>query len=119
MSSIAPVNSGLADLIKALSNTGSASVSSSLSSAGVQSALQNANPRDVVHLSLAAQQLQEVNGLFGSNNASQTTATPDTLLLQALNSSITGKNSSILGTTSETSSDSSTNPNTGITSLFG
>jgi hypothetical protein len=50
--------------------------------------------------------------LFGSNNASQTTATPDSLLLQALNSSI-------LGTTSGTGSGSSTNPNTGIISLLG
>jgi hypothetical protein len=112
MSSIAAANSGITDLIQALSKTGSASVSSTLSSPEVQSALQNAAPGDVVRLSLAAQQLQEVNGLFGSNNASQTTATPDSLLLQALNSSI-------LGTTSGTGSGSSTNPNTGIISLLG
>ena len=114
MSSVDPVNSGLADLIKALSNTGSSSVSSSLSSAGVQSALQNADPRDVVHLSLAAQQLQEADGLFGGTSTPQTAATPATLLLQALDSSITGKDSSVTGTGS-----GSTNTNTAITDLFG
>src|SRR5579863_1109656 len=90
MSAVNSVNPGIADLFQLLSNTGSASVSSPLSSPALQSALQNASPSDVVQLSLQALQLQDVSSLFGSPGSSQTAVTADNLLLQALNSSISG-----------------------------
>jgi hypothetical protein len=50
----------------------------------VQSALQNASPADLVQLSEQTLLLQQVAGLFGDANASQTTTDPGTLILQAL-----------------------------------
>src|ERR1019366_1837257 len=94
MSAVTSVKPGIADLSQLLSSTGSASISSALSSAKVQSALQTASPGDLVQLSRQALQLQEASGLFGSPGSSQTAATPETLLLQALNSAITGSTTS-------------------------
>ena len=88
------MNPGIADLSQLLSSTGSASISSALSSPKVQSALQTAPPGDIVQLSRQAVQLQEVSGLFGNSGSSQTAATPQALLLQALNSAITGSTAS-------------------------
>jgi len=74
MASIAPVNPGVTDVLQLLSGAGSASVSSALSSTAVQSALQNASPSDLVQLSAAALQLQDVSDLFGSSGSSTATA---------------------------------------------
>ena len=90
MSAVTSVNPGIADLSHLLSSTGSASISSALSSPTVQSALKSAPPGDLVQLSRQAVQLQEVGSLFGSSGTSGTAVTPQTLLLQALNSAITG-----------------------------
>src|SRR5580692_1236108 len=90
MSAVTSVNPGIADLSQLLSSTGSASISSALSTPSVQSALQNASPVDVATLSQEAVELQEANGLFGSPGSTQTAATPSSLVLQALNSSISG-----------------------------
>jgi hypothetical protein len=90
MSSVTSVNPGVADLFHALSNTGSASVSSPLSLPGLQSALQTASPVDIVQLSQQALALQQVSGLFGTPDAFQTSTDPSSLLLQALTSSVLG-----------------------------
>jgi hypothetical protein len=111
MSAVTSVNPGIADLSQLLSSTGSASISSALSTPSVQSALQNASPVDIASLSQEAVQLQEANGLFGSPNASQTAATPSSLLLQALSSAITGST-----TSGSTVSTSAANP---VSELFG
>lgn len=66
MGSIAQANPGVTDVLQLLS--GSASVSSALSSPAVQSALKDASPQDIVHLSAEALQLQDVGSLFGSPN---------------------------------------------------
>lgn len=66
MSSIAQANPGVTDVLQLLSGAGSASLSSALSSPAVQSALQDALPEDIVHLSAEALQLQSVTALFGS-----------------------------------------------------
>src|SRR5580658_6986910 len=104
MSAVTSVNPGIANLSQLLSSTGSASISSALSSPTVQSALNNAPPADLVQLSQQAVQLQEASGLFGSSDSSDTAATPQTLLLQALNSAITG--SAATGSTTSTSTAS-------------
>jgi len=96
MSTVSSVNPGVSDLFQALSNTGSSSVTSVLSSTSLQSKLAGASSRDVVKLSEQALQLQQANGLFSASAGSQTaattaaSATPDSLLLQAISSSITG-----------------------------
>jgi hypothetical protein len=72
MGSVSSPNPGVADLLQIFSNAGSPTLSSVLSSPQVQSALQKAPPADLVQLSDQALQLQEVNGLFGSSNPSQT-----------------------------------------------
>lgn len=99
MSAVTSANSGFADLSLLLSSTGSASISSALSSPTVQSALKSAPPGDLVQLSQQALQLQEVSGLFASS-------TPQTLLFQALNSAITG--SAVTGSTSGSTASTST-----------
>jgi hypothetical protein len=90
MSAVSSINPGIASLSQLLSNTGSATVNSALSAPAVQSALQNASPGDIVQLSTQALQLQETTSLFGGPASSSTPAAPDSLLLQALNSSLTG-----------------------------
>jgi len=107
MSAVTSVNPGIADLSQLLSNTGSASISSALSTPSVQSALQNASPVDVATLSQEAVELQEANGLFGSPASSTTAAASSSLLLQALNSSITG------------STPATSSANSGTVSLLG
>jgi|GEM_PF-3249100 len=89
MSSVTSTSSGITALIQALSSSGSlsgdASLSSTLSSPAVQSALQK-SPGDLVELSQQAVELQVANGLFGNSNTSGT-ASPESLLLQALTGS--------------------------------
>jgi hypothetical protein len=94
MSAVPSVNSGVADLTQWLSSTGTTSASSALSSKAVQSALQSASSADLVQLSQQALDLQEASGLFGNAGSSSTAANPETLLLQALNSAITGSTTS-------------------------
>jgi hypothetical protein len=90
MSAIGSVNPGVADLFNWLASTGATSVTSGLSSPSVQTALQSSSPSDLVQLSQQALQLQQAGSLFGSSDATQTSATPESLLLQALTSSIAG-----------------------------
>jgi hypothetical protein len=112
MSSVSSASQGVSDLFQALSNTGSSSVTSVLSSSSLQSKLEGASSDDVVKLSEQALQLQQANGLFGASAALQSAAagpaaTPDSLLLQAISSSITG------------SPTAPANPNPGTLSLVG
>jgi hypothetical protein len=90
MSAIGSVNPGVADLFNWLSSTGAAPVTSVLSSPAVQTALQSSSPGDLVQLSQQALQLQQAGSLFGSSDSVETSATPESLLLQALTSSISG-----------------------------
>jgi hypothetical protein len=87
MSAVGSVNPGVADLFNWLSNTQPAPVSSALSSPAVQSALQSSSPADLVQLSQQALQLQQAGSLFGSPDSAEPSATPESLLLQALTSS--------------------------------
>jgi hypothetical protein len=87
MGSIPPVNPGVSDLLQTLSNSGLTSVSSTLSTPAVQTALENASPGDIVSLSAEAVQLQEATGLFPSADSTQTAAS---IILQALNNSKSG-----------------------------
>ena len=70
MGTVAAANAGVADLLQIVSNAGSQSLSSALSSSNLQSALQAASPADIVQLSSQALQLQVTNALFA--NPSQT-----------------------------------------------
>jgi hypothetical protein len=72
MGTVASVNPGVADLLQILSNSGSSSLSSTLSSSRIQSALQDSSPGDLVQLSDQALQLQVASGLFGSLDPPQT-----------------------------------------------
>jgi hypothetical protein len=87
MSAISSVNPGVADLFNWLSGTGSTPVTSALYSPSVQTALEGASPGDLVQLSQQALELQQVGGLFGSSDSAETSATPESLLLQALTGS--------------------------------
>ncbi|HEX4138577.1 MAG TPA: hypothetical protein VHY84_28460 [Bryobacteraceae bacterium] len=110
VSTVSSVNPGFADLSQLLSSTGSATVTSALFTPAVQSALQNASPTDLVQLSAQALQLQAVGGLFANTDSSSTEATPESLLFQALSSSLTqstNAGSSGSGTTAASSSESS------------
>jgi hypothetical protein len=109
MSSVSSAGQGVADLFQALSSTGSTSVASVLSSASLQSKLAAASSGDVVKLSEQALQLQQADGLFGASASSQisSSATPDSLLLQAISSSVTG------------SPAAASNPNSGNLSFLG
>jgi len=108
MSSVTSLNQGVTDLFQALSNTGSSSLSSVLSSPALQSALKTASPGDIVKLSEAALQLQSVGGLFGGSNPAPTSATdPGSQLIQALDSSIAGSTTS---SAAPWSTPSTTNP---------
>jgi hypothetical protein len=72
MSTVTPVNPGVADLLQILSNAGSPSLSNALSSSNVESALQASSPADIVQLSNQALQLQVANDLFAGSDPSQT-----------------------------------------------
>jgi hypothetical protein len=72
MATIPTVNPGVSDLLQILSNAGSPSLTSALSSKNIQSALQAASPADIVQLSDQAVQLQVANSLFASADPSQT-----------------------------------------------
>lgn len=66
MSSVSSTNPGLSDLLQTLTNSGSSVLSTVLSAPGVESALEQAPPADLVALSDQALQLQVVGALFGS-----------------------------------------------------
>jgi hypothetical protein len=108
MSAISSVNPGVADLFNWLSSTGSTAATSALSSPSVQSALQGASPGDLVLLSQQALQLQQAGSLFTSSDSSETSATPESLLLQALTSSIAGSTTAGSTTAGSTTAGSTT-----------
>jgi hypothetical protein len=66
MSSVSSVNPGVTDLLQTLSSLNLPV----LSSAGVTSALENAPTADIVQLSMAATELQNVDAMFGLSDAS-------------------------------------------------
>ncbi len=96
MSAISSTSPGISALLTAISGSFSsnASLSSTLSSPAVQSALQ-ASPGDLVQLSQQALQMQFDGGLFGYSNTSQT-ASPESLLLQSLTGSQVGPTASAI-----------------------
>jgi len=71
MGSISSVNPGISNLLQTLSNVDSPA----LSSPSVLSALQKASPSDVVQLSTAALQLENVDAMFGVPNPSSSSST--------------------------------------------
>jgi hypothetical protein len=66
MDSVSAVNPGVTSLLQTLSQLNSPILSSS----GMATALQNASPSDVVQLSAAALQLQNVDAIFGVSTSS-------------------------------------------------
>lgn len=83
MGSVSSVNAGVADLLKTLSNLDSPVLSSSR----VTSALEKAPVADIVQLSMAANQLEGVDAMFGiSDGAGSAGATGNAQLLSAANS---------------------------------
>ncbi|HYW46397.1 MAG TPA: hypothetical protein VE959_26250 [Bryobacteraceae bacterium] len=68
MSSVSSVNPALANLLQTLSNIGSPV----LSSTAVVSALEKAPAGDIVQLSTAAMQLENVDAMFGISDSSST-----------------------------------------------
>lgn len=102
MGTVSSTNPGLANLLQTLSNVDSPL----LSSQSTLSAIENSSPADIVKLSDAATQLQEVGAIFG--DGSQTT--PESLFngsstFSALEDALTSPSTS---TTSSTSG--ATNP---------
>ena len=86
MGSISSANPGLANLLQTLSGIDSSLVSSPSVASALQSALQNASPADVVQLSTAASQLDNVGLLFGQPGGS--TDSSDTTDLTSLFASL-------------------------------
>ena len=71
MSSVSAANPGLSNLLQTLSNIDSPL----LTSPSALTAIENSSPADIVKLSAAATQLQEVGAIFGDGQT-----TPDSLL---------------------------------------
>ena len=69
MGAVSSTNPGLANLLQTLSNVDSPL----LSSQSTLTAIENSSPADIVKLSEAATQLQEVGAIFGDGSQSQTT----------------------------------------------
>jgi len=86
MSTVSSVNPGLADVLQTLSNLDSPVASS----ASVKSALEKASPADIVQLSNAATQLQNVDVLFGVPAPTSTSNTDISNLLDTLESTASG-----------------------------
>jgi len=88
-----PANSfNITDLVQSLTSAGSPQLAATLSSATVQTALQNAPASDLLDLSSQALKLQETGQLFGTENSAETATLASTLyplasLLAAANSS--------------------------------
>jgi hypothetical protein len=80
MSSVSSVNPGVADVLQTLSNLDSPVASSQ----SVVNALEKASPADIVQLSNAATQLQNVDALFGVPAPTSTSSTGMSNLLQTL-----------------------------------
>ncbi|MGA2113657.1 MAG: hypothetical protein ABSH56_02770 [Bryobacteraceae bacterium] len=86
MGSVSSINAGVSDLLQTLSSLGSPIVSSS----ATVSALEKASPGDLVQLSRAAIQLENVDEMFGGTTGSsaETSATSlEDVLAQATESS--------------------------------
>lgn len=141
MGSVSSINtSGMSEMIQLLSSSSSPLTSSGLSSSQIQSALKNASPTDIVHLSAQAIQMQEASVLFGNSDTSQPPSlfsTPSVSsssntfdnLISALNSASTSDTSGSNSSSPQSASSSSLATNTanyqsqmqldGIQSLFG
>lgn len=72
---VASTSTGIANWMQIFSGAATPAASSLLSSSAVQAQLAKASPADIVHLSDQALQLQEVDGLFGTSDPSQTANT--------------------------------------------
>jgi hypothetical protein len=75
---VASTSTGIANWMQIFSGAATPAASSLLSSSAVQAQLAKASPADIVHLSDQALQLQEVDGLFGTSDPSQTAQTANT-----------------------------------------
>ena len=98
-------NAGLSYLTQLLSGSGSP-----LSSSQVQSVLQNASPTDVVQLSDQALQMQEVEGLFGNPQASQTAGLFSNATQPSSSTTLEGILAELTAPSSSTTSNTSTSP---------
>jgi hypothetical protein len=87
MGAVASTNPGLADLLQTLSNVNSPL----LSSPSAVSALEKASPADIVKLSTAATQLEEMTSIFADSNASAFGG-PEASLFGGLESANSGSN---------------------------
>jgi len=106
MGSVSSTNPGLTNLLQTLSNLNSPV----LSSPAVTSALKKASPVDIVQLSVAANQLQSVDAMFGLSNGAPGSGSSNyslTSLLAPLEAGVTGL-----------AAPASTTASPGIASLF-
>ena len=120
MGSVSSTNPGVADLLQTLSKVGSPLASSSKD----VSALEKASPADLVQLSTAAMQLENVDTLFGGTtgaNAGGTSGTSleDVLAQAAESSTSSGASSSITSSTSSTATTAEQMQSAEIQSLLG
>lgn len=103
MSSVPSMNLGVSNLLQSLSNVGS----SVLTSSKVTSAIEKAPTSDIVEMSMEAQQLQNMDTLFGiSSNSSSTTTNPLTSLETLLAGSNAAESQSSTSAASSSSSSS-------------
>ena len=79
MGSISSANAGLTNLLQTLSSIDSSLVLSPSIESALQSALQKASPADVVQLSTAANQLENVGLMFGQPDGSSDSSDPTDL----------------------------------------
>ncbi len=90
-------NNGLTDLMQTLTNENSPLLST-LSSASVQSALENAPASDIAEISEQAQQLQSINALFGLSSTANTSSDSLFTALADAGSNASSSAASSLGT---------------------
>jgi hypothetical protein len=100
MGSVSSVNPGLAGLLQTLTNLDSPV----MTSPAVVSALEKASPTDIVQLSTAAAQLEDVDAIFGVSNSSSTDASDP---LASLENLLNGSGTSAVPGTATASSTAS------------
>jgi len=102
MGSVASINPGVADLLQTLSNL----TSPVFSSPEVTSALENAPPADIVQLSIAANQLEGVDAMFGISDGSNADTSGILANLGDLSAGSTGATASTQSSSTVTSTAS-------------
>lgn len=99
MSAVSSTNPGLANLLQTLSNVDSPL----LSSPNALSAIENSSPADIVKLSVAATQLQEVSAIFGDSQTTSESLQNGSSTFTDLENALTSASSTSSSSTSNSS----------------